>query len=266
MINTFTDMLNAINGNKPLSIIRLGNVEASQLLYRNGLYPKMLTNAGFFGDEKALVEWKCNMLTALTQADANLRVVTCSSFFVCDDVLTKLNLHIPTLPYVEDISFWIALINKMNSTSIGIVSYFSEQMESQSKIIHKVFSNKLKYTKNMDSFKFIFSENTIQGNEPEDKTFNDVLNDLIKRCLESDCEVFLISCGCYGIPLCAALKRQGKRAVYVGGILQLFFGLKGKRWDTREEISQHYNKHWKYPTKKPKNADLVENSCYWGSK
>ena len=264
MINTFTNLLTQINESKSLSVIRLGNVEASQLLYKDGLYPKMMTNAGFFGDEEALKKWKGQMLEALMNADCNLRVVTCRSFFVCDDVLTKLNLYIPTLPYVEELSFWISFINKMKTTSIGIISYFSEQMKCQSKIIDKVFNNKLKYTKSMDSFKFIFSENTIQGNEPDNKTFEEVFDDLLQRSLKADCDVYLISCGCYGIPLCNELKKHGKRAVYVGGLLQLLFGLKGKRWDSREEINIHYNKYWKYPTKKPLNADLVENSCYWG--
>ena len=266
MINTFSDLLNQMNDIKPLSIIRMGNVEASQLLYKKGIYSKMLTNAGFFGDEKALTLWKNQMLDALMNADCNLRVVSCRSFFVCDDVLTKLNLHLPTLPYVEELSYWVSFINKLKSTSIGIISYFAEEMKSQIKIIDRVFNNRIKYTKSMDSLNFIFSENTIQGNEPDNKTFQEVFDDLLKRSLEADCDVYLISCGCYGIPLCNELKKNGKRAIYVGGILQLLFGLKGKRWDERPEISQHYNKHWKYPSKKPINADLVEGSCYWGSK
>ena len=118
----------------------------------------------------------------------------------------------------------------------------------------------------MDSFKFIFSENTIQGNEPDDMTFEEVFNDLLQRSLDADCDVYLISCGCYGIALCNELKKQGKRAIYVGGILQLLFGLKGQRWDSRSEINIHYNKYWKYPSKKPTNATMVEGGCYWGSK
>jgi len=73
----------------------------------------------------------------------------------------------------------------------------------------------------------------------------------------------LVSAGCYGLPLCDAIKNDGKKAIYVGGLLQLLFGLRGKRWDKRKELDKFYNDYWKYPTEKPKNGELVEGGCYW---
>ena len=92
MINRLSNIIRELNGDAPLSIIRLGNVEATQLLWKEGMYPQMATNAGFYGDEKELKRWKAQMLKALLNCDLNLRVVTCPSFFVCDDVLTQLNI------------------------------------------------------------------------------------------------------------------------------------------------------------------------------
>jgi len=264
MINRFDNLVNALNGKDPLSIVRLGNVEAHDMLMKNGkIYSQMYTNAGFFGDEKENSKWKSMVLKALMNADVNLRVVTCDSFWVCDDVLTQLNLFIPTLPYVEDLAYYVTLINNIRTNNIGIVSYFKKDIERQlpkMDWIHK----KRPITNNYRKWKIIKSENTIKGNEPKDKTWSDVYDDLLKRCLEADCDIYFLSCGCYGLPLCNDLKKAGKKAYYVGGFLQLLFGLKGNRWKDRKVVTQYYNKHWRFPEEKPKNCANVENGCYWG--
>ena len=262
MINRFDNLVNALNEKKPLSIIRLGNVESNNMLMKNGkIYEKMYTNAGFFGDEDDNKKWKCMMIKALLNADVNLRVISCNSFFVCDDVLTQLNIFLPTLPYIEDIAFYISLLNNLNTSNIGFVSYFKKDIERQlpkMKWIH----NKKPLTNDCRDWKIIKSENTIAGNEPKDKKWLDVYKDLLKRCLEADCDIYFLSCGCYGLPLCNDLKLAGKKAYYVGGFLQLLFGLKGHRWDDRKVVNQYYNNNWRYPSEQPQNAHLVESWCY----
>ena len=39
-------------------------------------------------------------------------------------------------------------------------------------------------------------------------------------------DIALIGCGAYGFPLAAFVKGIGKKAVHIGGPLQLFFGIK----------------------------------------
>ena len=36
-------------------------------------------------------------------------------------------------------------------------------------------------------------------------------------------------------------------AIYVGGLLQLLFGVRGARWDKRKEIVDAMNEHWSRP-------------------
>lgn len=43
-----------------------------------------------------------------------------------------------------------------------------------------------------------------------------------------DYDICLIGCGAYGFPLAAQAKRKGKKAVHLGGSLQLLFGIRGK--------------------------------------
>jgi hypothetical protein len=60
---------------------------------------------------------------------------------------------------------------------------------------------------------------------------------------------------------------MGKSAIYVGGVLQMYFGIYGERWlRERSDIMRMYlNKHWSRPkeNERPKNYKEVEKSCYW---
>ena len=91
-----------------------------------------------------------------------------------------------------------------------------------------------------------------------------------------DYDVCLIGAGAYGFPLAAHVKRQGKKAVHIGGALQLLFGIKGKRWENPEYhnfwglphntyLNLMDNNSWVRPDdkQKPANAQEVEGACYW---
>jgi hypothetical protein len=90
-------------------------------------------------------------------------------------------------------------------------------------------------------------------------------------------DVCLIGCGAYGMPLAAHVKRQGKKAVHLGGVLQLLFGIKGNRWEDPYYAVKEWGvpvgayanlvnrPYWIKPGEygRPKNADNVEGACYW---
>ncbi|MUH38099.1 hypothetical protein D9O36_19780 [Zobellia amurskyensis] len=91
-----------------------------------------------------------------------------------------------------------------------------------------------------------------------------------------DYDICLIGAGAYGFPLAAHVKRQGKKAIHIGGALQLLFGIKGNRWEATDYATKwgvpdnlyldfFKNENWIRPTdkQKPANADKVEDACYW---
>ena len=83
---------------------------------------------------------------------------------------------------------------------------------------------------------------------------------------KQDYDICLLGCGAYGFPLAAHIKRTGKKAIHIGGRLQLLFGIIGNRWDTPESYyHQFFNDSWCRPseTEKPKAASNVEGACYW---
>ena len=244
---------------KGFSVVRMGNVEVTALLQDEGIYEQMYTNAGFVGDEKEFKKWKNDYVRALYRCDTILDVYSCPSFIICGDLLTKLNLWKPTLPYCEEVEPWLQLIQtiQMNTNKpIVVVNYFADEMKKQCKKLKKIHPDfDIK-----DNFIFIKTKNTIRGNE--DGTYSKNLAELLERCKAVDAQHYFVGCGCYGLPLCDALKSNGRNAFYVGGLIQLLFGLRGKRWDSRKVIKDRINDAWIYPKRKPNNAEGVEGWCY----
>lgn len=91
-----------------------------------------------------------------------------------------------------------------------------------------------------------------------------------------DYDICIIGCGAYGFPLAAHVKRKGKKAIHLGGALQLLFGIRGKRWENPNygvkewgipygSYSALMNQYWVSPGElgRPKNANQVEGACYW---
>ncbi len=104
------------------------------------------------------------------------------------------------------------------------------------------------------------------GSATDDRfeTWFDALEYMCDECDKIDFDVALIGCGAYGFPLAAHIKKMGKQAVHLGGVLQILFGIKGRRWD-ESDTHLMYNETWVYPDKSeiPSGAEKVENACYW---
>jgi len=49
------------------------------------------------------------------------------------------------------------------------------------------------------------------------------------------------------------------------GMVQMLFGIKGKRWDLKPISKELYNSSWIRPSmeERPEHANEVENGCYW---
>jgi len=85
-------------------------------------------------------------------------------------------------------------------------------------------------------------------------------------------DVAIIGCGAYGFPLAAHIKRTNRKAFHLGGVTQMLFGIKGKRWENpipsmckNGYYPDLFNDYWVRPgeTEKPKTASIVEGGCYW---
>jgi hypothetical protein len=78
-------------------------------------------------------------------------------------------------------------------------------------------------------------------------------------------DVAIIGAGAYGLPLAARVKKMGRQAVHLGGVTQILFGIRGKRWDEYPEYQPLYNEHWLRPQEHetPENFRRLEAGAYW---
>lgn len=254
-------------GDKPFSIGRIGNVEGSSLT-NNGANRQLWSNAGFYGNMKQFEQWKKIYIESIKDCDVLAYVYTCNSFFTAvGDTLTSLKIYKPMIPYFEFPEFYLKFMEVLSKQNkkIGIISSFYKDILEQSKKINLIYPN---FKINPDMFVIIESYNTCNDNVSEGhKNWEFTLNDLGKRVLEHrDVNHWFISCGCYGLPLQSILKKNGKNSIYVGGLLQILFGIMGKRWDTRPEVIKNVNIHWKtsqyLDIKTLSNLQNVESGCY----
>ena len=153
----------------------------------------------------------------------------------------------------------------LESKNILVVSPFTDTIEAQYANKNKVWSNlegPLLPDFELKTLKCPLSPALVA---PEHETWEASLSDMCEKIKNIDFDVALIGAGAYSLPLCNFIKRNNKSAIHMGGGLQILFGIKGNRWLEHEVISQFFNDHWVYPSKKetPENTNLVEGSCYW---
>lgn len=106
---------------------------------------------------------------------------------------------------------------------------------------------------------------SIAGNSCGFATWFDALQSMKNEIDKRDFDIALIGCGAYGFPLAAYVKSIGKKAVHLGGAVQILFGIKGAGWNDRPEFQQLFNDYWISPNKneKPKHFNNVESGRYW---
>eukprot|EP00966_Prymnesium_polylepis_P279733 6462713-Prymnesium_polylepis.1 len=83
-------------------------------------------------------------------------------------------------------------------------------------------------------------------------------------------DVALMACGGLGMLLGAHLRATDRSSIYVGGNLQIWFGIMGRRWAKDGVLTRIYraaNGSWVRPNatsgEVPLHARSVEGSAYW---
>lgn len=151
----------------------------------------------------------------------------------------------------------------MKGKRVLVINPFVNTIESQYKKRKKLFKNE----KILPEFELILLKSPQTSGDQSDgfDSWWSAINDLKNKIDKIDYDVALVSCGSYGMPICNYIKQNGKTTIYMGGALQVLFGIKGKRWDNHPIISKLYNEEWVYLSgeDKPKGFEKIEGGCYW---
>jgi hypothetical protein len=153
----------------------------------------------------------------------------------------------------------------LKGKKVLVVSPFKKDILNQYKKKEKLFENRMVIPK----FK-IKAVKAVNTRGKEDVPFGDWFEALEhqKEMISSvDFDVALLGCGAYGMPLCDYIKTDLNRsAIYMGGGLQLLFGLRGARWDGQSQYEELFNEYWKYPTQNVHDPKGLESKDTYGRK
>ena len=152
----------------------------------------------------------------------------------------------------------------LKGKKVLVVHPFKESIEYQ------YHNNREKIFENKDvlpefDLKVVKAYQSLGNSQPHGSWFEtfEILKSEIR---DIDFDIALLGCGSYGLPLVSFIKNEMNRsAIYIGGGLQILFGIKGQRWDTHDVISKLYNENWIRPkeTEKLNEYKNIEGGCYW---
>lgn len=169
------------------------------------------------------------------------------------------------LAHFEDIEpFWYEnpWTSALTGKKVLVINPFDESIQQQYAKRELLFANK----EMLPEFE-LRTVKSVMVLTAEDNTFGtimDVIDYMYDEAMKEDFDIALLGCGPQGMILAERFRQQGKQAIYLGGIIQMMFGIKGKRWDEQEKYSKMYNEHWIYPVEEPpQGSKKLDGGCYW---
>lgn len=272
-------IIGALSSDRPLMISRYGSNELDTTLnykknhplsFLRRIYPfwigdrtkkKMKVEAGFFPSNDKTLSLFSDLIYRITSNIDILGVwVGNENLMPLPDECIKI--FLPRLEPFWSINPWTA---QLKNKKVLVIHPFAESIKSQYAKREILFANK-DVLPEFASLTVIKAVQSIGGETNGFKTWFDALQYMENEIDKVDYDVALIGCGAYGMPLAAHCKKMGKKAVHLGGSLQLLFGIRGNRWETEQDIyMQFMNEHWVRPleSERPAGAQNVENACYW---
>ncbi len=288
--NQISDIIyNTLNNENPCMIARFGSIEQTVVAnYLSIISPKhnlldiitgrspycwwdkkmrkeLKTNAGFFPNKKQFVERYCE-----TMIEDTKMLDVLATWYGKEPIIIGENKSIKLVGLQESEPWWQTRpwTKYLKSKKVLVVHPFSELIERQYK--HRQFLFKNEDILPEFELRTVKAVQSINGDCDEFTNWFDALEWMKKEMDKEDYDVALIGCGAYGFCLAAHAKRMGKKAIHMGGVLQILFGIKGKRWEDKNyhpiyDYTTLFNEYWVKPDNsyKPKTANNVEEGCYW---
>lgn len=232
--------------------------------WEESIIKQMQIYSGFFPPTEKKIEQFCDLMLQ------DMQEVSILGSWLPDEMVFEKELRNATkvrFVYLEP--FWSEnpWTRALEGKKVLVVHPFAKTIESQYKKRELLFENNL-----LPEFqlKTIQAVQSVAGNATQFKDWFEALEYMKSEIDKQDYDICLIGAGAYGFPLAAHVKRSGKKAVHLGGSLQLLFGIKGKRWEDENfdpvfKYTQFMNEHWTKAdsSEKPINSESVEGACYW---
>jgi hypothetical protein len=268
----------SLSNSEPLMVARFGSVELDCVSFydyeclpygidHKNNWPECISStmcnpAGFFPIE----DWAlCRFSSEFLKHTLNIDIIgrwhkTNEEYIISKYCQKALQVPLRSIePYYHENPWSIFLKDK----KVLVIHPYEESIKSQYKKRELLFQN----PDVLPSFDLtiIKAVQSIAGNKTKFNNWFEAYDFMCSEIINKEFDVALIGAGAYGLPLASFVKSLGKKAVHMGGALQIFFGIKGGRWDIHDVISKLYNEHWvrPLPSETPLNYSSIEAGCYW---
>jgi hypothetical protein len=266
-----------LDRNEPIMVSRLGSVELSCLRYyleaRSGrkspysarIRSQMANPAGFFPTDDASLDAFAELyLEVLPHVDLLGVWFNLFEEVVCNEWCPAAELV--DISCLEPFWFTMPWSMRLAGKTVLVVHPFAESIRKQYTEKRELLfeSPDLLPTFELKTYKAVQS---IAGSTVKYATWFDAYRHMCDGIARIDFDICIIGAGAYGLPLAAFVKRMGKQAIHLGGVTQILFGIKGRRWEKlyADSTAKLFNEHWVRPreSETPENRDNIENGCYW---
>lgn len=268
-----------ISRNEPVMVARVGSVELACLRHylekrgekRRGYGRKicsaMANNAGFFPvDDDSLDAFAKNFLEHLSHVDVMGIWFNQYENVICNNYCREAELV--DFDCLEPFRFTDPWSGRLAGRKVLVVHPFAESIIKQYKEKRRFLFSSPDVLPDFD-LKTIKSVQSIGGSKVNFATWFDAYDYMCEEMAKVDFDICIIGAGAYGLPLAAFAKKLGKQAIHLGGVTQILFGIKGKRWEVdpayATTTAKLFNEHWVRPLdgETPANKDRIEKGCYW---
>jgi hypothetical protein len=160
---------------------------------------------------------------------------------------------------LDDFTLFRAFSVALAGKTVLVVSPFSESIDANFWRRHTFFGKKYRYPE--FQLKLLSTPITYSGLPaalyPDTDWFS-TLEALRNQISALEFDIALLSCGSYAMPLGVHIERTLlRKAVYVGGVLQLFFGIMGRRYDNPFFLDQINAENFIYPLERERYLKFI---------
>jgi hypothetical protein len=233
--------------------------------YSAGIKGRMFNNAGFFPVDDHSLDSLCEQyLAALPLADLmgvwfnNYENVICNRY--CTDA------GLVDFDCLEPFRFPAPWSSRLAGRRVLVIHPFAESIQKQYREKRRLLFADADVLPDFELLT-LRSVQSIAGSEVGYATWFDACDHMRDRMAQVDFDICIIGAGAYGLPLAAHAKRLGKQALHLGGVTQILFGIKGRRWEElyADSTAKLFNEHWvrPLPSETPAHTDRIDNGCYW---
>lgn len=269
-LTTLVNYLGVKYSNK--SFLKYIKSESLSWWWNDNIIEQMQRWSGFFPPTLEKIEQFCELMMEDMKGVDVLGSWLSNENYIEENIGDNTKIHLRFLEPFWAIEPWT---RSLKGKKVLVIHPFAETILQQYEKREYLFEQK-DILPEFASLSVIKAVQTLGQASDEFEDWFEALNSMKIQIDNTEFDVCLIGAGAYGFPLAAHIKRMGKKAVHLGGSLQLLFGIKGKRWEDPTYGVREWgipygfylslmNEYWVRPlnTEKPSTADKVEGACYW---